>query len=255
MDSSLFINRVIDSCRSTNDLARVLGDQGHPHGSWVSAKVQEAGRGRLGREWVSLEENLFLSLLIRHEPRAQWGWLPLVAAVGVVGALRELKFERVSIKWPNDVVVSQKSQTGELELFKLGGILCEAVGMTANSYAIVGLGLNCAHTPPVTDQKVTSLSDLSGRGITADFVREKIIQGILDQVARLSRKGVEAIRESFMSLSVLQPKTEIVWTDSSSGALMSAEVLGLGKNGELSVKLATGEKKELLAEEVSLHRK
>ncbi len=257
MDPAFFVNTVIDSCRSTNDLARILGDQGYPHGSWISSKVQESGRGRLGREWLSLDGNLFLSLLIRHEPRTQWTWLPLVAAVGVVGALRELfssdsAIQNVTIKWPNDVVVSKRTAVGELELSKLGGILCEAVGMKTNSCAIVGLGLNCAHTPQVLDQKVISLSELLGRSIHADHVREKIIQGILTQVAKLSREGTEMIRASYMQLSALQLDTPIMWLDSSTGKSMKAQVIGLGPNGELSVRLDSGEKRELLAEEVKV---
>ena len=63
-------NRVVERCVSTNDLARSLGEAGAPHGTWVSAKVQEAGRGRLGRKWESLEGNLFLSLIARLENKS-----------------------------------------------------------------------------------------------------------------------------------------------------------------------------------------
>jgi BirA family biotin operon repressor/biotin-[acetyl-CoA-carboxylase] ligase len=77
---------IVDRCSSTNDLARKLGEQGQPHGTWVSARVQEAGRGRLGRVWQGIEGNLFLSIVCRVGPPAIWTWVPLASAVGVARA-------------------------------------------------------------------------------------------------------------------------------------------------------------------------
>src|SRR4051794_2063446 len=79
-----FANCVLDRCSSTNDYARILGDRGYPHGTWVAVGIQEAGRGRLGRKWESLEGNLFLSLVVRLEPRALWSWVPLVSTMALV---------------------------------------------------------------------------------------------------------------------------------------------------------------------------
>src|SRR5271154_5529206 len=114
------LNSVIERCDSTNDLARQLGESGCPHGSWISARVQEKGRGRLGREWQSMEGNLFLSIIVRPEKRSLWTWVPMASAIGAAETLSELYPKlQVRVKWPNDLWADRK---------KLGGILCEAVG-------------------------------------------------------------------------------------------------------------------------------
>src|SRR4051794_23597950 len=97
-------NTVLDSCESTNDCARALGEKGFAHGTWVSARRQTGGRGRLGRSWASIEGNLFLSLIVRIDRKDVWTWIPLAAAAGVVTALRA-RFENldIRIKWPNDL--------------------------------------------------------------------------------------------------------------------------------------------------------
>jgi BirA family transcriptional regulator, biotin operon repressor / biotin---[acetyl-CoA-carboxylase] ligase len=64
-----FANQLIEECASTNDLARELAEAGFPHGTWVAAKEQGRGRGRLGREWVGERGNLFLSVVLRDLPR------------------------------------------------------------------------------------------------------------------------------------------------------------------------------------------
>src|SRR5690606_21800140 len=56
-------NLVLEEIESTNDYARNLGEEGLPHGTWISTRIQTQGRGRLGREWRSSEGNLFLSIV------------------------------------------------------------------------------------------------------------------------------------------------------------------------------------------------
>ena len=135
----MIANQVIESCESTNDLARELGEAGYPHGTWISARQQSRGRGRLGRQWQSIEGNLFLSIIVRPEMRELWTWVPMATAIAIAEALRSLFPELpVQVKWPNDLWVHGK---------KLGGILCEAVGGRADSFIVIGIGLNCAVAP------------------------------------------------------------------------------------------------------------
>ena len=74
---SLTHNQVVESCDSTNNLARELARAGAPNGTWISAKKQSSGRGRLGRTWASRGENLYLSMVFRLESTALAGWIPL----------------------------------------------------------------------------------------------------------------------------------------------------------------------------------
>src|SRR3984957_1622563 len=84
---------VEDRTGSTNAdlLARALA--GAPEGLVLAAEEQSAGRGRLGRTWVSPPRAaLTFSLLLRPEPvpRARLGWLPLLGGGAGAGAVRDV---------------------------------------------------------------------------------------------------------------------------------------------------------------------
>ncbi len=128
---------VVDRTGSTNAdlLARALG--GAPEGVLLAAEEQSAGRGRMGRAWVSPPRAaLTFSLLVRPAavPPARRGWLPLLAGVAVATAVTAVTGVQTRLKWPNDVL------TGPA---KLAGILAEAAG----DAVVVGVGLNVSTGP------------------------------------------------------------------------------------------------------------
>ena len=69
---------------STNADLLARAADGEPEGAVLAAEQQSAGRGRLGRTWVSPPRAaLTFSVLLRPAavPRARLGWLPLLAGV------------------------------------------------------------------------------------------------------------------------------------------------------------------------------
>jgi BirA family biotin operon repressor/biotin-[acetyl-CoA-carboxylase] ligase len=128
---------VVDRTGSTNAdlLARALG--GAPEGLVLVAEEQSAGRGRMGRTWVSPPyAALTFSLLVRPAtvPPARRGWLPLLAGVAVASAVTAVTGVQTRLKWPNDILVGPA---------KLAGILAEAAG----DAIVVGVGLNVSAEP------------------------------------------------------------------------------------------------------------
>jgi BirA family biotin operon repressor/biotin-[acetyl-CoA-carboxylase] ligase len=124
-----------DRLDSTNGhLLRAAG-RGAPAGTVCLAETQTAGRGRIGRSWVSpFGANLYLSLLWRFEDPAQVAGLSLAVGVATVRALKRAGVAGIGLKWPNDLLWEDR---------KLGGILLEATGEAHGSLAVVvGLGLN-----------------------------------------------------------------------------------------------------------------
>lgn len=243
LDSSLFANKVIDYCSSTNDLAKQLGEQGFPHGSWVSAHTQKNGRGRHGRTWQSEEGGLFLSLLIRPTSKDEWTWIPLATAVGITTFLKtRFPLLNIKIKWPNDLM---------LQNAKLGGILCEGTGKQAESFVVVGVGLNCLNSPKGLDQITTSLSEaITPDRITADELRIPLIESLLNIYQILfSEGGAAAITKTYSNLAFFPPGTQVQW--SASNRDQSGHVMGLGSHGELLVKQEGNRVVPLFAEEVS----
>lgn len=117
---------------STNDHVRNLipANQLIP-GSIVIADEQTAGKGRLGRSWHSEPgAGLWLSLAWKPEmPMAQWFLFNFASALAVAEAIEHSTELPVSLKWPNDVLLSGK---------KCCGILVE----TLSNLLIIGIGLN-----------------------------------------------------------------------------------------------------------------
>jgi BirA family biotin operon repressor/biotin-[acetyl-CoA-carboxylase] ligase len=129
---------------STNDdlVQRAAGPNSAdwPHLSVVVTTDQRAGRGRSGRVWVApAGSSLAASVLLRIDavPLDRWGWVPLLAGTAMARAVRAAlgaptdAESRVSLKWPNDVLIDGK---------KVCGILCELI--PAQSAVVVGSGVN-----------------------------------------------------------------------------------------------------------------
>ena len=121
---------------STNTDVWRLGEEGAPEWTLVVAARQEAGRGRLGRTWVSMPgASLHFSILLRPSlSPAVASVLSFAAAVAMAEACRTETGVDVRCKWPNDLVVSGR---------KLGGILAEAnVDRDRVAFVVIGVGVN-----------------------------------------------------------------------------------------------------------------
>lgn len=128
---------------STNaDLRDRAAAESVPHLSVLLTRDQRSGRGRLDRSWQTPPgAALAVSVLLRLDgiAPAERGWVPLVAGLAMSEAISaQLPDRRVSLKWPNDVLVEAGGAAA-----KICGILAEAVGADE---VIVGTGINTAMT-------------------------------------------------------------------------------------------------------------
>jgi len=108
-----------------------------PDRSVLVADHQTAGRGRLDRRWDAPPgANLLVSILF-HDVPADPGELVRRIGLAAVDACRTIAPEagRVSLKWPNDVLIDDA---------KLAGVLAQRSGDGA---VVVGLGLNVEWGP------------------------------------------------------------------------------------------------------------
>ena len=150
---------------STNLWIKRLAKEGASEGTLALAEFQSAGRGRLGRSWEVPEgTSVMMSILLRPKFEPQYApTLTLVMGMAVAKAVKSLGFD-VSIKWPNDVVVSHK---------KICGILTEMwVRDGKIDYAVIGVGINVniKEFPEEMADKATSLYLESGK----EFDRSQI---------------------------------------------------------------------------------
>lgn len=153
---------ILDTVDSTNLWMKRawMSGQAH-HGTVVWADEQTAGRGRLGRQWVSpAGRNIYTSTLWTPPRERLSGVLSLVAGVATVNACREVAGIDVRVKWPNDVVVAGK---------KVAGILVEA-GLDPTPWAIVGIGINVMGRADPQFLHASTLQEAAGR----DMARETL---------------------------------------------------------------------------------
>ncbi|HYP45133.1 MAG TPA: biotin--[acetyl-CoA-carboxylase] ligase [Propionibacteriaceae bacterium] len=127
---------VVAETGSTNADLAARARAGEPAGVVLITDFQSAGRGRLGRTWTApAGTSIAMSLLVQpHDVApARWTWLPLLAGMAVVEALRRAAEAHAVLKWPNDVLVEGR---------KICGILAERVETPTGPACVVGIGVN-----------------------------------------------------------------------------------------------------------------
>lgn len=124
-----------DTIGSTNSAARDWLAQDAPVGACVIADEQTSGRGRKGRVWQTPPGTaLAVSVILRPSPAALHQ-VVMLGALAVAETIDGLdSWHKVTVKWPNDVLLDGK---------KVSGILAEAVWNGAQLQGVVlGIGIN-----------------------------------------------------------------------------------------------------------------
>lgn len=166
---------------STNDEIRRRVQAGAPAGMVVTADVQTAGRGRQGREWLSVEgASLALSVGIGVPSRGAT-LVPLAAGLAVGDMLRR-RGVTPQLKWPNDALVGGR---------KLGGILAERHRLDDRTdFLVIGIGINVDWRDVETTGEAdtwTSIADEVGDDVDAEVVTVELLRSLaawLDDVPK-----------------------------------------------------------------------
>ncbi len=140
------------------------------------ADSQEKGKGRLGRFWISPSGvNIYMSIITRPEADPEDATLlTIMAAVGCTIALRRVTDLNVSIKWPNDLMASDK---------KLGGILTEMKTCPGRViFAIIGIGINVNVDIDVFPDDVKKIATSVKNETSKVYSRTEIIAEILNEL-------------------------------------------------------------------------
>lgn len=161
---------VVERTGSTNTDLATAAREGAADRTVLVAELQDAGRGRLDRRWTSPPgAGLTFSVLLRPEavPRHRIGWLPLLAGLSVVRAIRSLTSVDAALKWPNDVLLGPDRAKG-------AGLLAELANGGHEPAVVLGIGLNVRTAPDELPPGATSL-----RAQGADVSREELLVAIL----------------------------------------------------------------------------
>ncbi|AXO33192.1 biotin--protein ligase [Micromonospora sp. B006] len=237
---------------STNADAVAAARAGEPEGLVVVAERQTSGRGRRGRVWQSPPRaGLATSVLLRPGeadaergwapvPVTGYGWLPLLAGVALVEAVRLLAELDARLKWPNDLLVDGA---------KCAGVLAEAVpGENDRPPGIVvGVGLNVTLRADELPENPTGLpaTSLQLAGATAtdrDPLLRALLRSLADWYERWRDAGGDAeasgLREAYLAgCATIGRQVRVLLPD---GSEAHGTATGVDADGQLLVETDAG---------------
>jgi BirA family biotin operon repressor/biotin-[acetyl-CoA-carboxylase] ligase len=261
-----------DEVDSTQRIAAEFANQGAAQGTVVIAELQNAGRGRMGRQWHSPPGvNLYATIILRPAmPLNEVPRLSLVAGVAAAEALETVAPGRVALKWPNDVWLAGSELTADASDLtpspfpkgkgsknawrKAGGIIAEAVtdGTQRLQCVLLGIGLNLnlarEQVPSELRDKATSVLIATGRPCDRIALAGALFKGLDTRYMETETRGFGVIRPLWEHFSALTGRSVIVVD---AGARIAGVVRGIDADGALLLETTAGTQR-ILTGDVSI---
>jgi BirA family biotin operon repressor/biotin-[acetyl-CoA-carboxylase] ligase len=161
----------------------------------IASLSQKRGRGRHGRVWFSPLGGLYISLVLF--PHKRLTSIPLLASLSIIRALEDFGFSRLTVRWPNDVLLNDK---------KVCGIICEQV----KKAVICGMGLNVnVENFSRNVDNATSLKLETGKDFEIDALLQKIIGRFNPLYRELQQDGLK-IREVLNYIAGIGESAQVI---------------------------------------------
>ena len=184
---------VLPTCDSTMaEAARRAPTLDRP--TWIMAVEQTAARGRRGKPWSHGAGNFAATFVFRPNGFAATAALRSFAAANALFETLAMFTDRtrLSLKWPNDVLLNGG---------KVAGILLESTGQGGQiDWLSIGFGVNLRHAPAIRDAAFPPVS-LAGEGATVPDLDEMLsilASSMATQERIFSELGFGPIRESWL---------------------------------------------------------
>lgn len=212
-------------------------------GTVYQSLVQKSGKGRAGNKWVSKAGNLYISILLRPQiPLSMAALVSFVAAVSLSKTLEDyVAFDRIELKWPNDVLVDGR---------KISGILLESdfdVRTKSLSALIVGMGVNLNHKPDI--DTAISLSEILGENnVDIDLFKHKLFQYFKQVYSSFLLEGFAPIRNVWLSKAY--KLNQMITVRLNQDTIFDAIFENVSEDGCLIAKLPSGEIKKISSAEL-----
>lgn len=237
--------RLVEETGSTNaDLAAAIrAGEGWVEGQWLVARRQSAGRGRQGRDWFDGAGNFMGSCVVKLAEVGDFvpppASLSFVAALAVRDAAADVSGDAalLTLKWPNDVL---------LDGGKLSGILLEMV----RGHIVVGIGVNLAQAPELSDRKTAALRDVIAPPAPEVFAAS-LAGYFARRLAQWRAQGLGTTLGQFLSASIHGQGSPITVHDTD-GSQISGSFAGLDESdGALRLRLADGSERVIRAGDIA----
>lgn len=210
----------------------------------VTADLQSAGRGRFNRRWESpAKQNLYatFNFCIDRE-RIDIGNIPQILAISTCEIFENLILVP-QLKWPNDILISNK---------KVGGILCETIDLGQKLGIILGIGLNInmpLESLKSIDQPATSLKEEKGTAFNPEYILQNLQRKFVENLHDFLKNGFSQFLEKYKGYlgNVLGKKIHFI-----NGIKQEEGIFhSVNSDGSVNILLESGEVRQVVSGEVS----
>lgn len=241
---------VVERTGSTNADLMAAAAAGAPDRTVLVAERQDAGRGRLTRSWASPPgSGLTVSVLLRPSgvSPSRFSWLPLLAGLAVLDAVRQFTTTPAGLKWPNDLLLgAERDDPGPR---KVAGILAE-VADAHRPAVVVGIGVNVVAAPP--DQPYATSLAAEGAEVDRGTVLVALLQHLAAREAawRAGRGDPEATRLRADYRAACSSLGSEVRVELPGGTVVAGIAEDVDRDGRLLLLDATGHRRAVAAGDV-----
>ncbi|MBE6606467.1 MAG: biotin--[acetyl-CoA-carboxylase] ligase [Ruminococcaceae bacterium] len=235
----------IDTCASTNTLAKEYAENGTSEKTVIIAKMQTGGRGRMGRSFFSPENTgLYMSIILRPALTSDKALeITTAAAVAAARIIERACKSDVKIKWVNDIYKNGK---------KVCGILTEASVNTDSSinYAVLGIGVNLFKPQNGFPDDISSIADsVYDCGYNEELKNEFTVMLIDEFFSIYPIIGQNSFVSEYRSRSLITGRDIYILSDDKK---IPAKADAIGDDYSLHVTLDDGSKRVLNSGDVSI---
>tara|TARA_R110002020_G_scaffold85914_6_gene211862 strand:- start:14426 stop:15157 length:732 start_codon:yes stop_codon:yes gene_type:complete len=156
------------------------------------AVEQTAGKGQMGTGWEAEPgKNLTFSVFrkVKVIPVNQQFYITMATSLAIYELLEQLGIEKVSVKWPNDILAGKE---------KICGVLIESVIKNGRLEAvIIGVGLNVNQTVFQYAPRATSLKLQTALEYDLENLLDKLIKQFYKYVDLLMEGKFDELKSSY----------------------------------------------------------
>ena len=218
----------LDAIDSTNSyLKKLLTKESLDDLTVVISKHQTKGKGRNGNIWANdASLNLAFSIYKRFN-RLNINnkfILNLISSIAVFHLLNENKLNKLTIKWPNDIMSENK---------KISGILIEnSVKGNFINHSVIGIGINVNQRKFKNLPNATSMFIETGREFSLDTLASRLGEIFSKNFLQYEKNEGALLKYYNNQLFLKNTDSNFITKD---GKRFSGKITRINKNGELII--------------------
>jgi BirA family biotin operon repressor/biotin-[acetyl-CoA-carboxylase] ligase len=209
----------------------------------IVAKEQTKGRGQMGTSWLSeANKNLLCSVFVRFDSFLIKNQVLVnyAVSIAIVNVLNKYKLPKLAIKWPNDILSSNK---------KMCGLLIENVMQKDEiKSSIIGIGLNVNQVNFPVNFNATSILKETKKETNIDELLNELLAELKIQISYIIDASKNNLKENY--LKYLYKKNTPTMYKNSKGVLFMGKIIDVSSEGKLQIELEDDSIKEFGIKEV-----